>query len=130
MKPSTSPVVTTVGSYCTGTMVSSLASMPLALSRPAKICSLPPDCTPIFLPFIAAGSGMGFLSASETMQNAFFWNVAPMIFRGAPSLMAGAVMVGADRPTSALPEVTAASALVPAAPPAMRLTLEKPASLK
>src|SRR3954462_12356863 len=128
MKPETAPVVTTVGSNCTGTTSTLFGSVLLALSRAEKITSLPPLCTPIFLPTMSCGVLIGSLSV-DRMQNGFFWYVVPTIFSGAPLLIAGAVIVGADSPTKALPVARADSAEVPEAPPATRSTFEKPAAV-
>ena len=84
MKPSTSPLMSGAGSYCTGTMVSSDSSMSLAASSALNSAVLE-SCTPIFLPMRSSGVAMLPPSLSESTVNGFFWNVVPMIFSGAPS---------------------------------------------
>ncbi len=104
MKPSTFFSVSGVGSYCTTTWLNEAGSMPLAFSKPAKIDWLVPAWMPIVLPARSAGVRIGLPSSSDRMQNGFFWNVAPMIFSGAPcSVMNRAVASGAESPTVMLP---------------------------
>ena len=80
------------------------------------------------LPARSASVRIGLPSSSDRMQNGFFWNVAPMIFSGAPcSAISRAVASGAERPTSTVPATTSASAL--STGPVTRSTLSKPASL-
>ena len=101
MKPSIFFSVSGVGSYCTTVVLIVAGSMLLALSRPSKIDWLVPAWMPMVLPARSAIVRIGLPSSSDRMQNGFFWNVAPMIFSGAPcSAISRAVASGAERPTS------------------------------
>ena len=72
MKPSTSPLMSGAGSYCTGTIVSSDSSMSLA-ARSALNSAVFESWTPIFLPMRSSGVAMSPPSASESTVNGFFW---------------------------------------------------------
>ena len=66
------------------------------------------------------------LSASDRIENGFFWYVVPTIFSGKSELaIAAPVEIALLRPKSALPVATSSS--VPTGP-ASRSTLLKPAS--
>lgn len=78
------------------------------------------------MPFRSSTERIGVPSSSDMRQKGFFWYVLPMIFSGAPFNTDGTVAIGAERPTSALPEITISSAVVLPAP-ARSSTLPKPA---
>ena len=82
MKPSTSPLISGVGSKSTGTISSSLSSMPFAASSALKtrrVGVLHAD----LLALEVVGSRDVPAVLSERIVKGFFWNVVPMIFSGA-----------------------------------------------
>src|SRR5664279_110216 len=89
-QPSTSPVVSGVGSNCTVTLVTLDSSMLLTFRNAVHTASLV-AWMPIFLPIMSWGVLIGLL-ASDITQNGFFWYCAATITRSAPLLTADAVM--------------------------------------
>ena len=124
---SASPLTSGVGSNWAGNLVILLSSMPLALTNASHTTWLA-DCRPKLLPYISCGVFTG-LVARDITANGFFWYWAPMMINLPPWPMAAAVTSGAEMPTSALPLLTSTSAGWADGPPAMRLTVLKPASL-
>ena len=126
MNPSTSPLMSGVGSKSTGTIVSWSGEMPFAFSSAANTLAFE-SCTPIFLPIRSSGVRMFAPSASDRIVNGFFWNVAPMIFSGASC---SAIAAPTDAASfSATCTVPLSSFATPVSGPEMPLTASKPASL-
>ncbi len=125
-QPSTSPLTRPDGSNWTGTVVSWLCWMLLAL-RNASHTEVFVDCTPIFLPSIACGLARG-LDASDMMQNGFFWYWAPIVIRSAPLTILDAVMSGDEMQARAWPEATTSSWFTDG-PPASSVIFVNPAAV-
>ena len=125
MKPSTSPLMSGVGSKSTGTISTSLGSMSFAASRAANTEAFE-SCTPIFLPMRSSGVAMSAPSARERIVNGFFWNVAPMILSGASCSATAAPTDAAS--LSANCTVPESSFATPVSGPATPATSAKPAS--
>src|ERR1700732_5112294 len=104
MSPSISPEANEVTSKPTVTTVILDTSRLLALTNEFQMGALV-SLIPIFMPYMSVGVLIG-LAAADAMQVGFFWNVAPMICRSAPLMMALTASAVCVTPTRALPETT------------------------
>ena len=83
--------------------------MPLAASSALNRLRLG-SWTPIFLPIRSCGVAMLPSSASDRIENGFFWYVVPTILSGKSELaIAAPVEIALLRPKSALPVATSSS---------------------